>query len=214
MNKIYIFSGLGVDKKVFDKIDFGCLDPEFIDWIEPKKNESLSKYCKRISQKIKVENATVIGLSFGGIVAVEIAKILKLKRIILVASAKTKKELPLAYRIVGKLNINKWIPTFALKQQNWITNYFFGVKTIEEKILLKNILLQTDAFFLKWAINEIVNWNNIKTPENYIHIHGDGDKIIPISNVKTDYIIKNAGHFMTVTNAKEIEQILQNAINN
>ncbi len=54
MNKIYIFSGLGIHKRVFDKIDFGKLNPEFIEWIEPLKNEPLSEYCKRISQKINV----------------------------------------------------------------------------------------------------------------------------------------------------------------
>ncbi|WP_333853837.1 hypothetical protein [Epilithonimonas sp.] len=43
MNKIYVFSGLGVDKRVFDNIDFGTLDVEFIDWIEPLENESLEK---------------------------------------------------------------------------------------------------------------------------------------------------------------------------
>ena len=44
MNKIYVFSGLGVDKRVYDNIDFGTLDVEFIDWIEPLKNESLENY--------------------------------------------------------------------------------------------------------------------------------------------------------------------------
>lgn len=51
MNKIYIFSGLGVDQRVFDNIDFGNLDVEFIDWIEPLKNESLDSYVNRIAQK-------------------------------------------------------------------------------------------------------------------------------------------------------------------
>ena len=35
MNRIYIFSGLGVDRRVFDNIDFGELNVEFIDWISP-----------------------------------------------------------------------------------------------------------------------------------------------------------------------------------
>ena len=79
MNKIYIFSGLGVDQRVFDKIDFGNLDVEFIDWIEPLKNESLSDYAKRISQSLTDSNPTLIGLSFGGMIAVEISKILQTK---------------------------------------------------------------------------------------------------------------------------------------
>jgi hypothetical protein len=55
MSKIYVFSGLGVDERVFDNIDFGRLDVEFIDWIEPLNNESLESYAFRISKKINSE---------------------------------------------------------------------------------------------------------------------------------------------------------------
>lgn len=106
MNKIYIFSGLGVDKRVFDKINFGNLNPEFIDWIEPLKIELLTEYCKRILQKMNIETPTLIEHSFGGIVAVEISKIINIEKVILIASAKTKNELPLLYRMAGKLKIN------------------------------------------------------------------------------------------------------------
>ena len=211
MNKIYIFSGLGIDKRVFDKIDFGKLNPEFIEWIEPLKNEPLSEYCKRISQKINVENPTIIGLSFGGIVAVEIAKIIKTEKVILIASAKTKSELPLLYRIAGKLKINMLIPATILKQQNFLTNWFFGVKSDEDKKLLGKILEDTNLNFLKWAINEIANWKNEQKALNCIHIHGNKDKIIPIKNVEVDFVIKNGGHFMTVNKPKELEKILKNA---
>lgn len=44
MNKIYIFSGLGVDKRVFDKIDFSRLNVVFVDWIDPLKNETFESY--------------------------------------------------------------------------------------------------------------------------------------------------------------------------
>ncbi len=60
-----------------------------MDWIEPLKNESLKNYAQRISNKITSDNPTLIGLSFGGILAVEISKILKLQKVILISSAKT-----------------------------------------------------------------------------------------------------------------------------
>ncbi|WP_304343114.1 alpha/beta hydrolase [Chryseobacterium koreense] len=212
VNKIYIFSGLGVDKRVFDKIEFGNLNPRFVDWIEPNKNESIENYCKRISQEIKEENPILIGLSFGGIVAVEISKIIKTQNIILIASAKSNTELPLLYRIAGSLRITKLIPASILKRQNFITNWFFGVKSKEDKNLLGRILKETDSKFLKWAINEIANWKNFEKPINYIHIHGNNDKIIPIKNIEVNFTINNGGHFMTVNKAKEIEQIIKNVI--
>lgn len=208
MGKIYILSGLGVDRRVFDNINFGGLDVEFIDWIQPLENENLESYALRISRTITDKNPILIGLSFGGILAVEISKIKELKKIILIASAKNKFELPLIFRLAGKLKFNKLIPNSILKNQNSITNWLFGINSNSEKKLLKNILKDTDLKFLKWAINEIVNWKNEISPKKSFHIHGNKDRIIPIKNVITDFVIENGGHFMTVNKAKEIESII------
>ncbi len=208
MNKIYIFSGLGVDRRVFDNINFKDLNVEFVDWIDPLKGEHLENYAERISRKITSENPILIGLSFGGIVAVEISKIIKTEKIILIASAKNKFELPKINRISGKLKLNKLIPRSIFKKQNFITNWLFGIETESEKQLLISILKDTDPNFFSWAINEIVNWKNETSPKNVIHIHGNKDRIIPFKNVKTDFVIEGGGHFMTVNKSKEIEKII------
>ena len=208
MSKIYIFSGLGVDKRVFDNIDFGNLDVTFVDWIDPVEKESLADYAKRISLKITADDPILIGLSFGGIIAVEISKILKTKKIILIASAKDKYELPSTYRLAGKLKLNQLIPKSVFKRQNFVTNWIFGIENETEKKLLKSILLDTDPYFFSWAINEIVHWKNEIGPENTIHIHGNKDRIIPIRNVKTDFVIEGGGHFMTVYKPEEIGKII------
>lgn len=210
MSKIYILSGLGVDRRVFDNIDFGNLDVEFIDWITPLTNETLEDYAKRISLKIRIENPVLIGLSFGGMVAVEISKIIKTKKIILIASAKNKFELPKLNRISGELGLNKLIPKSLFKKQNFFTNWLFGIETESEKLLLKNILQDTDPEFFSWAINEIVNWKNEISPENLIHIHGNNDRIIPFKNVKADFVVAGGGHFMTVNKPQEIQNIIFN----
>lgn len=209
MNKIYVFSGLGVDKRVFDNIDFGNLDVHFIDWIHPKKNESIEGYAHRISKKIQTNNPTIIGLSFGGMIAVEISKILDVEKLVLIASAKGKNELPMYYRLAGRLKLNLLIPNSIFKKQNVFMNWMFDIKLHSDKKLLKNILKDTDPLFLSWAIDKILNWNNTAYPQKCIHIHGNKDKLIPISNIKADFVIKDGGHFMTVTQSADIEKIIK-----
>lgn len=167
---------------MFDKIDFGNLSVEFIDWIKPTKNEKLKNYAKRISEKITTQKPIIIGLSFGGILAVEISKQIELEKLILIASAKTKLEIPKTYRLLGKLRLDKLIPTKLLKNSNAISNWFFSITNEDDKRLLKQILKDTDTEFLSWATNEILNWQNIEEPKNYIHIHGTSDRILPIKN--------------------------------
>lgn len=212
MSRIYVFSGLDVDERVFDNIDFGSLDVKFIDWIEPLKDESLESYALRISKKITSEDPVLIGLSFGGMVAVEISKIIKVEKLILIASAKNKFELPFIYRLFGRLNLLKLIPKKIFKQQNSISNWIFGIETDSEKQLLKEILQDTDLGFFSWAINEIANWKSEIVPQNCFHIHGNNDRIIPIKNAKADFLIEDGGHFMTVNKAKEIQDIILSLI--
>jgi len=208
MRKIYIFSGLGVDKRVFDNIDFSGLNIAFVDWIDPLKNETFESYAKRISKDFE-SNSILIGLSFGGMLAVEVSKIIRVKKVILIASAKNKNELPKWFLLVGKLKLNRIVPSSLLKTTNFITNWLFGATTSTEKLLLKNIIKDTDLTFLKWAINQIFNWKNLSVAQNCIHIHGTNDRILPAKHLKIDYKIKNGGHFMTVNKAKEIESIIK-----
>lgn len=214
MKKVYILSGLGVDKRVFNNFKFDGLDVEYIDWIPPTKKESLSAYARRLANHIQHKEPILIGLSFGGMVAMEIVKIIEVKKVILIASAKNKYELPFYFRIIGKIGLNKVIPAKLLKSSNYITNWFFGAQTKEEKLLLKSILHDTNPVFLKWTINEIINWDNTVAPVNTIHIHGNSDRILPISYTKADYCINQGGHFMTINKSKEIEEIIQHIIIN
>lgn len=206
---VYIISGLGVDRRVFNKINFKGLKVAYLEWITPISTESISCYARRLSTKITTESPVLIGLSFGGMVAMEIAKMIDVRQVILLASAKDDNELPKLYKLIATLKFHKFIPAPILKSHHILSNYFFGVSLKEDKKLLKQILRDTDTKFLSWAINQIVNWKNRAIPNNLIHIHGSKDRIIPIRNVIPTFVIQGAGHFMTITHAKEIETLLQ-----
>ncbi|MFA5575533.1 MAG: alpha/beta hydrolase [Brumimicrobium sp.] len=212
MNKIYIFSGLGVDERAFRYVDFGDFQVQFVDWIEPDSNEEISTYARRISEPFQDENPILIGLSFGGILAIEISKIIPVQKIILISSAKTKFELSKGFRLSIKLNFHKFMPKFFLQKSNRITDWFFGAKTQKEKDLLKEIVKDTEPGFFFWAVNEIGNWENTELPKNTVHIHGAKDKMIPIKNVKADFTIKKGEHFMVLNKSKEISEILQSEL--
>ncbi|WP_293915864.1 MULTISPECIES: alpha/beta hydrolase [unclassified Sphingobacterium] len=214
MKKIYVISGLGVDKRVFSNIDFNGLDVEYLDWIPPHSQESIEQYAARMTQMIHTDNPTIIGLSFGGMVAVEISKLIVYDKLILLASAKTRHEIPALYRLLGRLKLHKIFPPSLFKSYNPVLGWLFGIHTAEDKQLLKEILKDTDPLFMTWAINEILNWKNLQEPTNYIHIHGTKDNILPAKNVKNIATrIEDAGHFMTVNQSKTVSEELFKVIN-
>jgi len=209
MNKIYIFSGLGVDKRVFKYMDFSDFDATFIEWITPEYKESIEHYAKRLTKQIQTEQPILVGLSFGGIMAIEVAKHVATEKIILIASAKTRKEIPFYYRWLGILKVHQLLPARIMKRANLFSYWLFGIKTNEDKEILTEILNDTDPLFLKWAINEIVNWRNRRQYENLLHIHGTSDRILPIRFAKVDVEVKCGGHFMTINKYNELSQILK-----
>jgi len=74
--KIYCISGLGADRRVFKNLK---LEAEliFVDWIIPKKKEHISSYASRLATVINQdEEFGLLGVSFGGLIAVEMNKVL------------------------------------------------------------------------------------------------------------------------------------------
>lgn len=207
--EIYIFSGLGADERVFQRLDFsGCL-PTFIKWIRPQDNETIEHYTMRLLEQIKTTSPILIGLSFGGLIAIEVAKQIDTEKVILIASAKTKKEIPFYYRIAGKLRLHKLLPAKLLKSSNFLTNWFFGTSSTSEQQLLKQILNDTDAIFLKWAIDKVVHWTNLTPIKNIFHIHGTSDRILPLKFVNCNTTINNGGHLMTLNKAEALNKIIR-----
>lgn len=209
LRKIYVLSGLGVDHRVFAAIDFGNFEVVHLPWLKPEDKESISAYAGRISALITDQTPILIGLSFGGIMAQEIARIIPCAKIILIASAKTKAELPAIYRFIGGTRLHKLVPGFLFAYSGQFTEWFFGAKTEVQKKLLATILRETDPAFRDWAINALLTWHQNSPPGKSISIHGSRDRIIPIRNVAADFIVPGAGHFLTVTHAKEVSELLQ-----
>lgn len=208
---LYFISGLGADERVFQKLTVPeQFNINHIKWPELSANETLQSYCYKISKLIDTsQEFSVIGLSFGGIVATEITKILKPKVTIIISSISTRNELPFYYKICGLLGLNKLVPAFTMNKVYPFTYWYFGVTEPADKKLLKEVIKDTSPIFLKWAINEILNWKNEMRPDNLYHIHGTNDKLFPFTLTKADEDVENGGHLMVYCNANKVSDLIR-----
>ena len=207
MKELYLLSGLGADKRVYEFLDLSAYKVHHIDWIPPQPNESIEQYAGRLSEKIGGNAPILIGVSFGGMIAIEIAKKRAIEKIILISSAKSRKDIPQGFNFTRRLRLHRFIPARVLRNPNRIVFWFFGVEEKWEKDLLRAIMRDTDIAFFRWAIDRIVNWTNENVPDNAIHIHGTKDRLIPFTTA--DYKIEGGGHMMIVNRAQEIDQIIK-----
>jgi pimeloyl-ACP methyl ester carboxylesterase len=172
-------------------------------------DEDISSYAMRISNQIdKNQKFGIIGISFGGMVAIEMNKYVRPSFTILILSACRSSELPSIRTVFGNFNILKFLPNFILKPPLFVLNYMFGAKN---KLLLKEIISDTDPLFLRWAVGEVLQWESDTEIPNLHLIHGTADKIIPLVN-ESAVAIDGGGHFMIVDKADEVSKVLNRII--
>lgn len=204
MQNIYCISGLGADEKVFSYLQLPGYNIVFLPWLVPIKNDTIEGYAKKMLASIHEPNPILMGLSFGGMMCVEIAKLIPIKHIIIISSIKTNIELPLWMKVCGKLKLNKVIPIKQYKILQPLQNKRLGVTTIQEKKLANYYRTIINQQYLQWAVQQILNWQNKIIPTSITHIHGDKDKMFPIKNMQVNIAIKNGGHFMIMNKANEV----------
>lgn len=207
--KIFAVSGLGADSRVFDFLELNA-ELICIDWISPIEKEPIIEYSKRLISKYKLneENDLIImGVSFGGLVATEISKLLNPKLSIIIASVATRSMLPGHFKLISP-KIVDYIPLFLLDPPRILAHYVFDSKN---KQLLSDILDDSDLNFTRWAIREVLIWQNKTLLSPVLRIDAENDKIFT-KTYSESVKIKNAGHFMIVDRAIEISRLINDRI--
>jgi len=213
MQKVYFISGLGADERAFSFLDLSFCEPIFIQWLEPKAKESLEAYAMRMKATITEPAPTIVGLSFGGMLATEMAKADSNARVIIISSNKTTTEFPFWLKIGKYFPIYKWMPDKTFTTTKLGIYWFMGAKTAEEKAAVKAIVSDAKVDFYKWAIYAILNWKNTIVPKNVYHIHGTSDKVLPFWLTKSvDTQLPKGEHLMIMNKAAEISALLSKKI--
>lgn len=206
---IYLIPGLGADYRCFKNLDFQGLSHTTLEWIVPLPKETLVAYSQRLVAQIKHPNPILIGMSLGGMIAVEFSKLVATSQVIIISSLKNRKEMPYYYKFAAWCGLQKLFTKKRLLASLGVFYWLFGLSTPSEKSLLNKIIADTDEHFLLWAMNALLHWEGKATSTPIFHIHGDNDRIIPIGSVTANAVIKGGGHFMIVNKATEISQLLR-----
>jgi pimeloyl-ACP methyl ester carboxylesterase len=213
MKTIFCISGLGADERAFSKLKVDGYQLKVIQWRQPLPKESIEAYAARMMEEVDEENPILMGLSFGGMVCIEIAKQINVKKIIIISSIKSYKELPVWMKTVAALRLNKIVPMRSnIKFTHSIQNHFLGIATPEEKAVVAVSRNKHNKEYLKWAVDKVVNWRNNWQHPDIFHIHGDADRMFPVKKLQAIHIIKKGGHFMIMNRAEEVSSYINQSL--
>jgi len=209
---IYLIPGVGADFRIFKNLQFpeNC-EIVHIKWVASKPDESIQAYAKRLLPQIKKDTIPVlIGMSFGGIIAIELSKLVKPAKTILISSIRNKTEQPLKFSILRRLPFHRFIPGSVVAKVNFWWSWALGDLTRKDKKMITEMIEDINIPFNEWAAHQAITWQNEHEPENLVQIHGTKDTIFPHIYVsKNANIIKGGTHWMVVNRAKEISNIIR-----
>ena len=214
---IYLMPGMAASPKIFEFIKFPSnYKIIYLKWIKPNTNESIKSYAKRMSVCITDVNPVLIGVSFGGILVQEISKYVKVKKLIIISSVKSKVELSLSMKFAKKTGVHHLLPLNWIDDLEKILLLVFGPSIKAKVDAYKKYLSERDPDYLKWSIDQIVNWQQKKYDKNIIHIHGEKDKVFPLRYLEKNenfFTVKGGTHATILRDSKWFSKNLPLIIN-
>ena len=206
---VYFISGLGADQAAFAFLKLADFKSIYVDWITPESHETLKQYAIRLKQFHAIpDDATLVGLSFGGMLTTEIAKAFPSIKAILISSIKGRHEMPPSLHFLRRIQFHKWM---SPKLHRAIMSHAASYLGIYEKTKIetyKKMTQRGDPKLNQWIGGAILDWDNETVPNNITHIHGTNDNVLPHEYVNANYQVEHGGHLMVMERNIEISDIL------
>ncbi len=198
-----ILPGMGADSSMYPTEYFGRInDTSFIEWPEYKAENTIEEVAERLIELHKMNSEMVVGgSSLGGMVAIQIAKIVGIKKVILIGSATSPQFInPILKKLSGLSEITpvQLIQTLA------------GKIALTGNHELFSMFKRADSRFIKAMCKALFSWEGIGDFQGEVcQIHGQLDKVIfpPKDNVE---IIIGGGHLISMTHGDLVANFINN----
>ncbi len=214
--RICFFPGLGCDHRVIEPHRPIHAAIEVQEWIQPRGNESLANYSRRMAERIDTSTPFYLaGISFGAMVALEAARIVQasgnLRGVILIAACRSNRGIPAGYRVAA------W---FAARSPIWLVKLakiamphmrrLFGIREAADVDLFESMLRDADPAFVRWSLRAVLEWpgaTRVDVP--VLQIHGKRDYVLPLRLAgPVDVVIEGAGHAINISHASEVNRAI------
>jgi len=214
--RLVCLAALGGDERLFEPQRRAFPHLECLPWIEPLAGETLESFGRRMAEAYPLEGRYFLGgVSFGGMVALEMARYLEPQAVFLIGSCRSGSAVPWYLRMFEFLF--RPVPMMILDPV-----FRFGinvrVRTIrdgdEAGKIFSEMVRETSLSFIRWGGRAVTGWNfdsDLNCP--VFHIHGGGDRIIPLRLVHPDKVVPGAGHLVNLIFPEEVNKYLLEKMN-
>lgn len=209
---LYLLPGTGADERLFHQLDLAAYDTVNVRLPVAGPRESMRAYALRVA-RAQIDTTrpfALLGVSLGGMVATEITAAYPdlVAATLIVASAKTRHELPPTYRL------GRRVPAYRLvggRTMRWFTKRAqprLEPMEDEQRDLFIDMIYAKDPRFVQRAVGLMVRWNREQAPAGITHVHGTDDRTLPYKYVRPTVTVPDEGHMLTYSRPDIVEAAL------
>lgn len=200
--QLFLIPGMTPEYDVFARLSSLLPSARVVPFVEPHPSETLEQYAQRFSMHLE-PGCILIGASFGGLLAQEVARVMPVRGCVLISSVQSLDELPLLLRSWCRL------PRHARAcLMRFIGQVCLRIPRVVRSRSTVRLSKLSSPWHL-WATEAAVEFLKARcAPQvTMFRIHGDDDATFPLSNLKLDQldlIIRGGTHVLPVTHPKEL----------
>lgn len=212
---LVLLPGLGTNAQLFSLQRMAFPELVVPPWIAPQWSETLPDYARRMAESLTISGPCIVGgVSFGGLVALEMSRHLDVRGCVLISSLKCSAEKPLWVRLGTPC---AWLlpphTDRALSAIGWATLKCCGRWLPARAKGVCQHLSKTSSPLLPWAARATVRWRAAGDwPCPIFQIHGAADPIFPLRFVHPDRVVPGGGHLLTLSHPFVVNDFLRDCL--
>lgn len=213
--KLYLIPGLGADGRMYGPMLKEYPGAVVLEHRLPLPGEDLSAYARRLAAEIDTSIPfALIGTSLGGMIAIEMANIVKPEITILISSVKHPGEMPFWLRSMKHLGLHRLLSGERfIRISNSNIRRLISKRDHSAARLIMEMHNSADRDFVYWGIDQVINWKGAATlPQALVHIHGKKDRLFPHQQIKDAVLVAGGSHVMVLTQAREVIKLVGQAL--
>lgn len=209
---LVLISGLAADARVFAPQRLFFPNLVVPPWPVPLAGESLDAYCERFAADLAhYEQPIIGGASFGGIVALHLARYMKPQAVILIGSIKAPSEIPPWFRATRFLrHLIRFVPVRWLQCLAFPLTSRFPSRFAPHLGGIVSQFCHADPAVFRWSLQALLEWSEPPILDCPVHhIHGARDLVLPARYTKPNALIARGGHVISLSHSREVNEFIR-----